>query len=124
MSLVTRTVLIADDQSTPRDELREILRRSGYTVIADSHTTDDTLEKFERYEPDAVVIDVALPGTLDALVAIQRMHRANLSAAIFVTGTASQNNVVMEALSMGALDFFLKPFHQRSVNLCLQRNMG
>lgn len=124
MSSVTRTVLIADDQSTPRDELREILRRAGYTVVADSRSTDDTLEKFERYQPDAVIIDVALPGTLDALVAIQRMHRANLSVAIFVTGTASQNNILMESLSMGALDFFLKPFQQGSVKLCLQRNLG
>ena len=124
MTSVTQTVLIADDQSTPRDQLRDILRRSGYSVVADSHTTDDTLEKFERYLPDAVIIDVALPGTLDALVAVQRMHRTNLAAAIFVTGTASQNNVLMEALSMGALDFLLKPFHEGSLKLCLQRNMG
>lgn len=121
---VGRTVLLADDQSSVRNELREILRQCHYTIVGEAANTDDALQKFETLRPDAVIMDVTLPGTLDALVAIDRMRRLDASAAILATGSASQNMIVMEALSMGAADFFLKPFKRRAVEDCLQRTLG
>jgi two-component system chemotaxis response regulator CheY len=120
---INRSVLLADDQSTVRADLHEILRRTGCTIVAESANTDDTLEKFDRLRPDIVIIDVTIPGTYDPMVTIQRMARLSPSAAIFATGMASQSSVVMEALSMGAVDFFLKPFQQATIRSCLQRNL-
>jgi two-component system, chemotaxis family, chemotaxis protein CheY len=121
---IDRTVLIADDQSTSREQLRDVLRCSGYFVLGECRSSDDALDKFERLLPDVVIIDITLPGTHDALVTIQRMFRTRPNVAIFATGSASQGPVMMEALSMGALDFFLKPFQHRTVHSCLQRNLG
>jgi two-component system chemotaxis response regulator CheY len=120
---INRSVLLADDQSTVRADLHEILRRTGCTVVAETGNTDDTLDRFDRLRPDIVIIDVTLPGTYDALVTIQRMARMSPASAIFATGMASQSAVVMEALSMGAVDFFLKPFQQGTIRLSLQRNL-
>ncbi len=118
-----RTVLLADDQSACREQLREILRSLGCMIVAESRNTDDTLAKYEKFEPDLVIIDVTLLGSLDALVAIRQMWRANPQTTLLATGTASQNTIVMEALTMGASDFVLKPFNQRSVRACLERNL-
>jgi two-component system chemotaxis response regulator CheY len=118
-----RTVLLADDQGTERTLLHEMMRKSGFSIVAESGNTDDTLDKFDRLRPDVVVIDVTLPGTWDALVVIQRMRRLQPDTAIFATGMASQNTIIMEAMSMGAMDFFLKPLQQASVQACLQRNL-
>lgn len=121
---INRTVLLADDQSVPRHELREILRHTGCAVIGESRTTDDTLERFDKLQPDLVIIDPTLPGSLDALVVIQRMRRARPETMVLVAASASQQALLMEALTMGATDFILKPFQQRSVLSCLQRNVG
>jgi two-component system, chemotaxis family, chemotaxis protein CheY len=121
---VNRTVLLADDQSVIRHQLQEMLHHSGMTVVAESSNTDDALEKFDRLRPNVVVIDVTLPGTLDALVVIQRMTRMDPQSTIFATAMASQNRIVMEALTMGAVDFFLKPFQPTSIRTTLQRNVG
>lgn len=116
-----RTVLLADDQSACREQLREILRHLGVVVAGEASNTDDTLAKFEKFSPDVVIIDVTLPGSLDALVAIKQLGRMNPLVSIFATGTASQNTIVMEALSMGAADFILKPLNHRSVRSALER---
>ena len=122
--LYHRQVLIAEDQSTARGQLQEIFRHTGCTILGECRNTDDMLEKFERLQPDLIVVDVTLPGTHDALVAIKRMKRVNPDVAIFATGMTSQDNILMEALTMGAMDFFTKPFQARSIHNCLQRNIG
>lgn len=124
MQYINRRVLIADDQSPPRQELREILRHTGCTVIGESRSTDDALMKFEAQNPDVVIIDVTLLGTTDALVAIKRMRQADPSVTIFATASVSQQGLLMEAMTMGAVDFMLKPFQHHSVRSCLERNLG
>jgi two-component system chemotaxis response regulator CheY len=124
MLYINRRVLIADDQSPPRQELREYLRHTGCAIVGEARNTDDVLMKFESLQPDVVFIDVTLLGTIDALVAIKRMRQMDPSVTIFATATASQQSVLMEALTMGAVDFILKPFQAHSVRSCLERNLG
>lgn len=119
----SRTVLLADDDSTSREGLRVPFQHAGLTVIGEARNTDDTLDKFERLEPDLVVMDVMLLGTIDALVAIKQMVRSPRKVVILATGTASQNDILMEALTMGATDFLIKPFQDRTVRNCLEHNL-
>jgi two-component system, chemotaxis family, chemotaxis protein CheY len=118
-----RTAMLCEDHAADREQLREILRYSGCTVVSEARNTDDALARFEKHEPDLVIIDVNLLGTMDALVVIQRIWRLKPDTTILATGTASQSDAVMEALTMGAADFVLKPFHQRAVRSCLERNL-
>jgi two-component system chemotaxis response regulator CheY len=124
MLYINRRVLIADDQSTPRQQLREYLRHTGCAIVGECRSTDDLLIKFETLQPDVVFIDVTLIGTMDALVVIQRLRRMEPSLTIFATASASQSSILMEAMTMGAADFILKPFQQHSVRSCLERNLG
>lgn len=117
------TVLLADDQSACREELREIVRHFGMSVVAEASNTDDALARFEKLDPDVVVIDVTLLGSMDALVAIKQMRRLNPQAQIYATGAASQASIVMESLTMGAVDFILKPFKLRAVRSALERTL-
>lgn len=123
MRYINRNVLIADDQSPHRHQLREILRHTDCSIVAETRNTDDTLMKFESLQPDLVIIDITLLGTIDALVAIKRMYQSNPATAIFATASASQQGILMEAMSMGAIDFFLKPFKAHTVHAALERNL-
>jgi two-component system chemotaxis response regulator CheY len=123
MRYINRNVLIADDQSPPRHQLRELLRHTDCSVVGEARNTDDALLKFETLQPDVVIIDVTLLGTLDALIAIKRMHQTNPAVTIFATASSSQQGLLMEAMTMGAVDFLLKPFKAHSVHAALERNL-
>ena len=123
MLYINRQVLIADDQSTPRQQLREYLRNTGCAIVGECRSTDDLMMKFETLKPDVIFIDVTLMGTMDALVVIQRMRRMDPAVIIFATASASQSGVLMEAMTMGAADFILKPFQAHTVRSCLERNL-
>lgn len=123
MRYINRNVLIADDQSPPRHQLRELLRHTDCTIVGECRSTDDALMKFESLQPDVVIIDVTLLGTVDALIAIKRMCQSNPSVTVFATANASQQGVLMEAMTMGAVDFLLKPFKAHTVHAALERNL-
>ncbi len=124
MSLfLNRTVVLADDQSPVRQQLGEILRRQHCLVVAEASNTDDLIERCDRLRPDAVLMDVTLPGSYGSLVAIQRLRRLVPHLVVLTMGSASQNAMMMESLTMGASDFLIKPLHARSVEQCLQRNL-
>jgi len=121
---VMRTILLVDDHSASREELNGIFRHAGYMVVGEARNTDDALEKLQRLQPDAVVMDISLPGHTEPLMAIRQMRRLAPSVVILATGSASQGPILMEALTMGAADFLMKPFQQRAVQTCLQQNVG
>lgn len=123
MRYINRNVLIADDQSPPRHQLRELLRHTDCTIVAECRSTDDTLIRFEALQPDVVIIDVTLLGTVDALIAIKRMCQANPAVAVFATASSSQQGLLMEAMTMGAVDFLLKPFKAHTVHAAMERNL-
>ena len=115
-----RTALIADDQLAVREDLRRILRRIGCRVAGEAATSDEALAKFEQLRPDLLIIDATLPGSLDPLLVIRRARRIEVGAVILVAGSISQSVVVMEALSMGASDFVLKPVRENHLRACLE----
>lgn len=123
MLYINRQVLIADDQSPPRQQLREYLRNTGCAIVGECRSTDDLMLKFETLKPDVIFIDVTLMGSMDALVVIQRMRRMDPAVIIFATASASQSGVLMEAMTMGAADFILKPFQAHTVRSCVERNL-
>jgi len=120
---ITRSALVCDDQPHIRSELKESLRLAGYTQVSEASNTDDGLARWEKYEPDLAIVDVTLLGSMDALVMVRLMARSRPQATVLVTGTPSQNALVMEALTMGAVDFILKPLNPRTVRACLEHNL-
>ena len=58
------TVLIADDEATIRNGLRQVIpwERYNATVIDMAEDGSQALASVRRYRPDLVVIDIKMPG--------------------------------------------------------------
>ncbi|HEV7898138.1 MAG TPA: response regulator [Planosporangium sp.] len=102
-------LLIEDDPGAAR-LLRTYLESAGYRVrVAD--TGEEGLAAARRERPDAVVLDVLLPGidgwgVLRALKQDERLH----DVPVFVVSVVDERDV---GLSLGAADFFVKPIDRR-----------
>lgn len=120
--LYHRTALILERQEFSRQALRDIMRQCGIAIVAEARNTDDGLARFERFLPDIVVLDVSAPGTDDAVLLIPRMIKLHPDTHVFATGSMSENERLMEALTRGARDFWIKPFKSRSVRLSLEQH--
>ncbi len=103
-------VLLVEADPVLRDLVRLALRRFGYGVCTagDSATA---LRLAGETSPDAVVLDLFLPGMggLDLLRRLKEMPTAAATPVVAISALGFRE-VVQQALQSGACDFVLKPF--------------
>ncbi len=101
------TVLMVDDDSAIRRQLRGVLEDEGHTT-AEAPTAADAFAALERQRFDVVLLDIRMPGEsgLDALLRIREL--APDTAVIMVSGEGSIENAI-KAGQRGAFDFIEKP---------------
>ena len=100
-------VLVIDDEAPFLRALAISLRASGYDVET-ATTGEEGLEIAARAHPDAVVLDLGLPGVdgLDVLRAL----RGWTSMPVIVLSARHEERTKVEALDAGADDYVTKPF--------------
>jgi signal transduction histidine kinase len=113
-------VLIIDDEMGPRESLRMLLK-PNYQV----HTADNVelgLQLLREKEPDAIVMDIRMPGTngIDGLRKIREIDP--YLSVIMLTGFGALETA-QEALRLGANDYINKPFDAGKMREVISRNV-
>jgi DNA-binding response OmpR family regulator len=73
--MTDRTILVVEDEASIARVMRLYLEREGYQVIVVDRG-DAALESVRRSAPDAVVLDIALPG-VDGIEVCRRLRAAD-----------------------------------------------
>ncbi len=103
-----QTILVLDDESGFRNEIKEFLETEGHTVYAAGRPAE-ALEMISAYPIDIAIFDIRLPGK-NGLALLKEVSIMNLGIdIIMMTGYGTMDTVV-EALRNGATDFLNKPF--------------
>jgi CheY-like chemotaxis protein len=85
-----RDVLVVEDEALIRDELADILRYEGYTVIT-AENGREGLEKLEQYDVQVLVLDLMLPVMSGWELFTAVRARPELAALPVLTITAVSN---------------------------------
>jgi two-component system, OmpR family, alkaline phosphatase synthesis response regulator PhoP len=111
--MARETVLVVDDEEDILELVKYNLTKEGYTVVAVA-TGEDALAAARTKQPDAVVLDLMLPG-LDGLEVCRRMkgdptlHHIPI---VMLTAKGTEADIVT-GLELGASDYVTKPFSPR-----------
>jgi two-component system response regulator MprA len=102
------SVLVVDDDGPIRRMLERTLAAEGYAVsaVADGGAA---LAAVELSVPDAVVLDVAMPG-LDGLAVCRRLRAKGLALPILLLTARDEVDDRVAGLDAGADDYLVKPF--------------
>ncbi|WP_282083693.1 response regulator transcription factor [Streptomyces tendae] len=103
-------VLIIEDDRAVRDGVRLALRRQGHEVAA-AATGEDGLEQLRSFRPDAVVLDLMLPG-MSGLEVCRRIRAHDQVPIIMATARGDDTDIVV-GLESGADDYVVKPVRAR-----------
>ena len=101
-------VLVTDDDRAVREALERALQLAGYEVELASDG-DSALAAIERRTPDAVVLDIMMPG-LDGLDVTRRLRRGGNRIPILLLPARDAVGDRVEGLDAGADDYLSKPF--------------
>ena len=101
-------VLVVDDDAPIRRMLERTLAAEGYDVRAVSDG-GAALAAIERSAPDALVLDVAMPG-VDGLAVCRRLRAKGLALPILLLTARDAVHDRVAGLDAGADDYLVKPF--------------
>lgn len=95
-----QTILIADDEPKVADTLRIILENAGYHAIV-VHTGEEAARLISTLAPDAMLLDVILPGIDGVEVAIRACQAAPHCKVLLFSGRPDAADLLAQAQSRG-----------------------
>jgi AmiR/NasT family two-component response regulator len=101
-------ILIADDESLIRLDLREMLAGIGYDVIAEAGDGHTALELARKLRPDLVIMDIKMPE-VDGIAAAEALTRERIAPVVLLTAYSDQG-LVERAKEAGVVGYVVKPF--------------
>src|SRR5512133_2204803 len=114
-------VLVVDDEPDALELVAFNLTKAGHEVFT-AEDGVEALEKVRANAPDAIVLDVMLPG-MDGMEVCRNLRRDRRTAAIpvlMLTAKSAEVDRVL-GLELGADDYLTKPFSPRELVLRLKK---
>ena len=110
--MIGQRILVVDDEPQVLEVLKLYLSRDGFkvTTAADGQAS---LEQFDLYAPDLVVLDLML-SKIDGLEVFKRLRAKRAVPIIMLTAKGEELDRVL-GLELGADDYIVKPFSPREV---------
>jgi len=106
-------VLIAEDETLIRLDLRGILEREGFTVCAEARDGLEAVDLARSSQPDIALLDVRMPE-LDGIEAARRIHAERPIPIVMLTAFRDRSTV-QKAIDAGVFGYLTKPFREGDV---------
>ncbi len=106
-------ILIAEDETIIRLDLRGLLERSGFDVVAEAKDGLEAVDLARSHEPDLAIMDVKMPR-LDGIEAAKRILDERPIPIVMLTAYG-QDELVSRAVEAGVFGYLVKPFRETDV---------
>jgi response regulator NasT len=103
-------ILIAEDETIIRLDLRDLLVRSGFEVVAEAKDGEEAVELARSEAPDLAILDVKMPR-LDGIDAARRILDERAIPIVMLTAYG-QEELVSRAVEAGVFGYLVKPFRE------------
>jgi two-component system, response regulator PdtaR len=108
--LAQTRVVIADDESIIRMDLREMLANLGYLVVGETGDGVSAVNLARELKPDLVIMDIKMPD-LDGIQAAKILTEERIAPVLLLTAF-SQQELVEGAKEAGVVGYIVKPFRE------------
>ena len=103
-------LLIAEDETIIRLDLRELLERAGFEICAEARDGLEAIELARTELPDLAILDVKMPK-LDGIEAAKRILEERPIPIVMLTAY-SQQELIARAVEAGVYGYLVKPFRE------------
>jgi response regulator NasT len=103
-------ILIAEDETIIRLDLRGLLESAGFEVCAEARDGEEAVELARAERPDLAVMDVKMPR-LDGIEAARRILEERPIPVVLVTAYG-ERELVARAVEAGVFGYLVKPFRE------------
>jgi len=106
----TLRIVIADNESLIRLDIREMLEDAGHEVVGEAVNGRKAVELTRQHRPDLVLMDIKMPE-MDGITAAGKIYADKIAPVILLTAF-SQPDIVDKAKDSGVLGYLVKPVQE------------
>lgn len=106
-------VIVADDESLIRLDLKEMLTNLGYLVVGEAGDGVSAVNLAREIKPDLVVMDIKMPN-MDGIAAAKVLTEERIAPVLLLTAF-SQQDLVERAKEAGVVGYIVKPFREQEL---------
>ena len=115
-------VLIVDDESLIRMDLRDIIESCGHEVVAEGTNGVEALALCKKHKPDIILMDVKMPE-LDGIEAARQIGFHHEAPVVLLT-SYSQQDLIDKARDSGVYGYLIKPIREEQLVPTLEMALG
>jgi DNA-binding response OmpR family regulator len=106
-------ILVADDQELMRTILVRFIQRAGYDVLT-AQNGEEAIDLYKLEHPALVISDIQMPK-MNGLTLLREIKKIDERAFVILISGFGSEEVLLQALRGGAINFFKKPFKVEEV---------
>jgi len=111
-------ILVAEDETIIRLDLRDLLQRAGFEVCAEARDGEEAVSLARSEQPDLAIMDVKMPR-LDGIEAARRILDERPIPIVMLTAYG-QDELVARAVEAGVFGYLVKPFREQDLLPAIQ----
>ena len=111
-------ILVAEDETIIRLDLKDLLERAGFEVCAEARDGEEAVELARTLRPDLALMDVKMPR-LDGIEAARRILEERPIPIVMLTAYG-QDELVSRAVEAGVFGYLVKPFREQDLLPAIQ----
>lgn len=106
-------IVIADNESIIRMDLKEILEEAGHEVVGEATDGAKAIDLTRKFKPDLVIMDIKMPE-MDGIAAAKAISNDKIAPVLLLTAF-SQKEIVDKAKDSGVLAYLVKPVKESNL---------
>ncbi len=114
------TVMIVDDSPVMCAFLKKIFLEMNYNIVAIAEDGMEALEKFKKFKPELVTLDIMMPK-LKGTDVLKEIIKISPETTVIMASSIADAKTVMNCLRIGAKRYIVKPYDKESVVSAIEK---
>ena len=116
-------IVIVDDSPFQIALLRDLLTESGFNVVGEASSLEETIEVVTNTKPDLVTMDMTIPGT-DGFECTREIHKIDSNIKVIIVSSMMDDEIVRKARKTHVSGYAQKPVDSEELTLLINRVMS
>lgn len=106
-------LMVVEDESILRMDIKEMLIEAGYEVVSEANSGDKAIELAALHKPDLIIMDIKMPK-MNGIKASRIIYQTFQIPSLLLTAY-SERDLVEEAKNAHILGYLVKPVSERDL---------
>jgi two-component system chemotaxis response regulator CheY len=103
--------------------MTSLLTQAGFTVVGEAASAEDALRQVRDKKPHLVLVDIVMPE-VTGIQLTEKILADYSHVGVIMVSSLSHEQVVLEAIGAGAVDFLSKPVNPLQLTEAVEKFLG